>query len=78
MAKVTVYTKPQCVQCDQTKKYLDRNGIEYAVVDLMEDADALKEVTAMGFASAPVVVTDTDQWSGFKLHKLVDLVEASK
>ena len=26
---ITVYSKPQCVACDQTKKWLERNGLDY-------------------------------------------------
>lgn len=72
---VTVYTKPQCPQCDQTKKYLDKNGVEYSTVDLTQDADAMKKVVDLGFASAPVVITDNDQWAGFKFDRLKTLVE---
>lgn len=72
---VTVYTKPQCPQCDQTKKYLDREGVEYVTVDLTEDPEAMKKVVDMGFASAPVVITETDQWAGFKLDRLAALAQ---
>ncbi|MSZ21288.1 MAG: NrdH-redoxin, partial [Actinobacteria bacterium] len=34
---VTVYTLPSCVQCDSTKKFLDRNDVEYNVVDMSQD-----------------------------------------
>src|SRR5690606_35206648 len=32
--KVTVYSKPACVQCDATYRALDKKGIEYTVVDI--------------------------------------------
>jgi glutaredoxin-like protein NrdH len=66
----TVYTNPNCVQCDQTKRYLDLKGISYEVVDLSENQEALEMVVGLGFKSAPVVITDTDKWSGFRLDKL--------
>ena len=62
----TVYTNPNCVQCDMTKKLLDRNGTAYEVVDLSEDREAFEMVKSLGFTSAPVVITDTDKWAGFK------------
>ena len=31
---VTVYTKPACVQCNATYKALDKQGVDYAVVDI--------------------------------------------
>lgn len=73
---VTLYTLPKCVQCDSTKRYFDRNDISYEVVDLSTDAEAYEKVMGMGFQAAPVVVTDTDRWSGFRIEKLKNLVEA--
>ncbi len=67
---VTVYTKPQCVQCDATKRALTSNRIEYETVDLTEDAAALARVKDLGYARAPVVVTSQDHWSGFRPDKI--------
>ena len=46
--KVTVYSKPACVQCDATYRALDKKGIEYTVVDISADVDALERVRALG------------------------------
>jgi glutaredoxin-like protein NrdH len=69
---VTVYTNPNCVQCEQTKKFLDREGIEYTVENLQSDDnyEKLVEFVNQGFKAAPIVVTDTETWSGFKPDKL--------
>lgn len=67
---VTVYTNPNCVQCDQTKRYLDKKNIAYTAVDLSQDKEALDMVLELGFKSVPVVITDHDKWSGFRLEKL--------
>ncbi len=69
---VTVYTNPNCVQCEQTKKFLDKEGIEYTVENLQSDEnyEKLVEFVNQGFKSAPIVVTDTETWSGFKPDKL--------
>jgi glutaredoxin-like protein NrdH len=66
-AKVTVYSKPACVQCEATKKALDRAGIEYDVVDVTTDPDALAYITTeLGYRQAPVVVAEHAHWSGFR------------
>lgn len=70
---VTVYTNPNCVQCEQTKKWLNLHNIEYSTVDLSSDNEALEMVLELGFKSAPVVITNTDKWSGFRLDKLAQL-----
>jgi glutaredoxin-like protein NrdH len=69
---VIVYTNPNCVQCEQTKKFLDKEGIEYTVENLQSDDnyEKLVDFVNRGFKSAPIVVTDTETWSGFKPDKL--------
>jgi glutaredoxin-like protein NrdH len=71
---IIVYTKPQCVQCEQTKKLLAKNDLEFDTVDITQDADAYDKVVAMGFLAAPVVVTDDDSWAGFQPEKINGLV----
>lgn len=71
---IKVYTTPDCMQCDQTKKFLDRNHVPYDAVDLTTNPDAMKLVQDMGYKSAPVVIVDGDDWSGFRFDKLKDVV----
>ena len=66
----TVYTKPACVQCDMTKRYLDKAGIAYDTVDITEDPAALELILGMGFQAAPVVISDAGNWAGFQPEKL--------
>jgi glutaredoxin-like protein NrdH len=66
----TVYTKPSCVQCDMTKRMLDKIGVQYNTIDITKDSDALQMILDMGFQSAPVVITDSDSWAGFQPDKI--------
>ncbi|MBD8104772.1 glutaredoxin-like protein NrdH [Plantibacter sp. CFBP 8775] len=70
---IVVYSKPNCVQCNSTYRFLD-GKVPYTVVDLSNDPEALETVKALGYLQAPVVVTDDDHWSGFRPDKLADLV----
>jgi glutaredoxin-like protein NrdH len=72
---ITIYTNPNCVQCDQTKRYFNQKEIPYETVDLSQDQEALTMVLELGFKSAPVVITDTDKWSGFRLERLHQTAE---
>ncbi|ROS78459.1 glutaredoxin-like protein NrdH [Cellulomonas sp. PhB143] len=63
---VTVYSKPACVQCDATYRALDKKGVDYTVVDISQDAEALELVRGLGYLQAPVVVADDTHWSGFR------------
>ena len=68
---VRVYSKPNCVQCNATMRWLDLRDVEYDVVDLTESEDDLAAVVALGYSSAPVVaVADDVHWSGFQPEML--------
>lgn len=71
---IVVYSKPNCVQCTATYRALDQRGISYNIVDLSEDAESLAVVRGMGYMQVPVVVTEADHWSGFRLDKINSLV----
>lgn len=75
MPRVTVYTLPICVQCNQTKKVMDREGIEYDAVSLMDVPDLAAEFKAAGFLQAPIVVVGKDgrRWSGFRPDLIKEL-----
>ncbi len=70
MANTALYTSPGCQQCRVTELALKERGIEYDVVDLSTNAEALERVQAMGYLQAPVVETDDDHWSGFQPDKI--------
>lgn len=73
---VTVYTKPACVQCSATYKALDKQGVEYNVVDITEAPEARDYVLALGYMQAPVVVAGDDHWSGFRPDRIKALAKA--
>lgn len=71
----TIYTRPECPQCDQTKAFMDRSGIPYTAVDLMESPDDMAAIKALGYAAAPVVITERPgeeavHWSGINNYEL--------
>ncbi|KQU30603.1 MULTISPECIES: redoxin NrdH [Nocardiaceae] len=74
---VTVYTKPACVQCKATYRALDKEGIEYDVIDISQDPEARDYVMALGYLQAPVVVAGEDHWSGFRPDRIKTLVTAA-
>ncbi|CAN3132517.1 glutaredoxin-like protein NrdH (plasmid) [Mycobacterium sp. smrl_JER01] len=70
MSTLTVYTKPNCVQCTATFKALDKAGITYAKIDISVDAEARDYVMALGYLQAPVVVAGDEHWSGFRPDRI--------
>jgi len=63
---ITVYSKPACVQCTATTRALDARGLDYDVIDLTQDDEAMARVTALGYRQAPVVIAGDDHWAGFR------------
>ncbi|WP_415880990.1 redoxin NrdH [Mycobacterium intracellulare] len=74
---VTLYTKPACVQCNATKKALDKQGIPYETVDISLDSEARDYVIALGYLQAPVVVAGNDHWSGFRPDRIRELTNTA-
>ena len=70
---VTIYTKPHCPACDETKRYMDRYGIAYEVQNFADSEEAKKLAAFHSFRSAPLVVTENDCWAGFRLDKILRL-----
>ncbi len=69
--KVVLYSRYDCVQCMMTKRLLDSLGIAYQEINLDESPESREYVKKeLGFMAAPVVVTDTDAWSGFQPGKI--------
>lgn len=75
MQTVTVYSKPSCVQCDATKRHLNKIDVAYDVVDVSVDEEAFNYVVGLGYSAVPVVVVGDDHWSGYQPDKLNALKE---
>lgn len=71
---VTVYTKPNCGDCVETKELMVELGVEFNEVDISKDIAALKRLKAAGHKGAPVVETPDASWFGFNESKIRNLV----
>lgn len=71
---ITVYTKPNCVRCNATKKYLTKKGAAFEEAPLNDDV--IKMLQERGITSAPGVVVTTDGgavvdvWGGYNPAKI--------
>lgn len=71
--QITVWTLPNCVQCQQTKKQFDSMGIRYEEKSLDSDPFKADFFRAKGLLTAPIVETDVKLWAGFRLDKIRSL-----
>ena len=77
---ITVYSRPNCMQCKMTKMWLNQNKIGFENVDIEANPGALELLKHYGYGSLPVVVIDDEfdnpdkAWAGFQIEKLEDLL----
>lgn len=82
--KITVYSKPACVACDATYRKLDKHGIEYNSVNIVEDPKALAFVRDLdpSYSQAPVVLVEfadgtSAHWAGYSPDRLEKIAAAA-
>ena len=52
---LTLYTKPNCPYCDRAKIWLEKNGIAYSTVNVLEDTSALEFIKSQGHKTVPQI-----------------------
>jgi glutaredoxin-like protein NrdH len=72
---ITVYSNPNCSQCESTKRFLNLKGIEFESKMIEDSPEIMPLIQEKSYRTAPVVVTDFDSWSGFRLDKLSALIK---
>lgn len=81
-AKVILYSKNNCQQCNLTEMALKKHKVMYSVKKVDEDEDAYKFVTSLGYQSAPVVYVDmdgkVDHWSLYRREKIEHLAAKAR
>jgi len=83
MQSVIIYTKPNCMQCDMTKKAFNAKGIKYETEDIL-DPDNLAAVQSLGLGAAPVIVVsqgkpgDEVYWAGFQPMKIAEHIKPNQ
>jgi glutaredoxin-like protein NrdH len=56
-----------------TKRLMDKIGVEYTTVDIVENPAELDRLVEMGYRAAPVVVAGEESWAGFQPDKITAL-----
>lgn len=77
LADITIWSKPACVACHGTKRYLDKRGISYEEKQLLDDVEKFEEFRAAGFASAPIVESiHHETFAGYRPDYLDEIIES--
>lgn len=61
-----ITTRP-CVQCDATKRQMNKHGIPFEAIAKEDAMDMVEEARAEGAVTFPIVIApDGSWWSGFR------------
>lgn len=52
---ITLYSKPNCPHCVQSKNYLTTHGIDFTEVNVLESQEALDFIKARGHKTVPQI-----------------------
>jgi glutaredoxin-like protein NrdH len=75
--RITVHTKPRCIQCKATLRALQRAGLKFVTIDVSTDRQARDFVMSLGYLQAPVVVCGSRHWSGFRPDRIAELTDGA-
>jgi glutaredoxin-like YruB-family protein len=72
---ITIYSTPNCVYCNNLKKYLSEKNIEFKEIDVSKDEKELeKMISISGQMGVPVVDIDNNIIIGFDRAKIDELL----
>lgn len=73
---IKIYTKNNCVQCKQSKLWLQNHGLDYKEINVDDELDAYNYLMANNLRTLPVVFKDAELIAmGFQPHNLKELVK---
>lgn len=72
---IIIYSKPNCMQCAFSKKYLKDKGIEFKEINVFEDNEALTMLRDAGYVQMPVVDVNGEFHTGFRPEILAKVVK---
>lgn len=67
---IKLYSKPNCPQCNATKRALKNKGILFEEIDLTKDQKTLDKLVEMGYKTAPIVESASGVWAGYQPDRI--------
>lgn len=67
---ITVYSKPNCMQCKMVKKWLTEHEIPFTTIDITDDEDSITQLKEFGYKTVPVTFIDDYSFVGFDVNGL--------
>ena len=70
---VTLYTIPACSATALVRNHLDRNFINYTIIDISQDRAAYASIREQGFTESPIIHAGDHLWSGYQPAKMKEV-----
>jgi glutaredoxin-like YruB-family protein len=70
MKDIKVYSSSTCPYCTMMKDYLKSKNVDFVEKNVSTDADARKELMAMGHMGVPVTLIDGNEIVGYDTNKV--------
>jgi glutaredoxin len=74
MKNIKIYSSSTCTNCTAAKEYIKEKGYGYEEKNVSLDAEAKKELLAMGYMGVPIIFIDDEAIVGFNRSKLDELL----
>ena len=70
--RIKIYSTPGCALCDRARRYLSEKGVDFELVDVTTNSEALLEMKKLsgGARSAPVISVGDKVLIGFDKMQL--------
>lgn len=74
---VTIFSKPNCIQCKMSKSWFKGNNIDVVEIDITLDENYLyqMEIMSLGFRTVPVVKIGEEYVNGFAPNKFKEILK---
>lgn len=72
--QIIVYSAPGCVACSKVKELLAQKGVPFTAKDIVEDEQAMRELSQLGVMSTPVTLIDGQVILGFDRRRIEKLL----
>ena len=73
MAKITLFSKNNCMQCKMAKRFLSDNHISFEEINIDNQPEAIEFLKEQGFQSVPIITSDAQTIIGFRPDQLRQL-----
>ena len=70
--EIRAFWQPGCTSCLRMKEFLQRHGVPFTSVNVLEEKGAMEELLALGYRTVPIIRRGNESANGQVLRDLQD------